>query len=643
MAPAAQREQQTGPSTRADYRLRRQEQKKIQQQKIKRQRLLLIAGAVMVVIAVMILGDLLGNAGKIHGGVRVVGINLGGKTPTKAREFLTEELGRGQKRSITVTHDKQSWQISPADLGIRYDVAQMVSDAYQVGREKNVFQAVAARVALYFRPQTIMLRVASDAKKEAAAYGKITKITDTEPVNASVSLKGATFTVSDGSDGVALQRQALTNLITYASLNDQKTVKAPVKVARRVITSKEAQIAATTAQNATKLAIAAQYADKTWQLDQATLSKLFVFKLSNDLDKNDAQLKLPGQKSTDQVVLVPIVASAAVAKDIIPLLGVAVGTAPVNASFQAANGVVTIIPGKNGTGADPVKLAKDLAAQMQSSGEGRSVTVVTHAVEPELTTAKAKALGITGRISTYTTYFTSGNAARLTNITLMAKALDGALVMPGATFSLNGTVGEADAAKGYQEAGAIVDGKPTSQVGGGICQVNTTLFNAALLSGVQITERVNHSLYIASYPLGRDATVSWPGPDFKFVNSLGHALLIATSSTSNSVTVSFYGVDPGYTVTIGTASWLSHTTAPEQRVDDPTLPVGTETVKQPGKGGGKVSFTQTVTRTSDGSLVFKKTFVSNYKTEPKITQVGTKPATATPAPATPADRTATTP
>lgn len=611
---------------------RRQQQRTAQKRRIMRQKITLVGAAVLALIILLVVVDLAGSAGKIHHGVEVNGLNLGGKTPAQARTFLSAEFNQVQKRTITVAYNKQNWKVKPADLGIRYGVNRMVADAYHIGRESNVFKATGMRFKSYFKRQPVLLRADQNTKKAAAAYAPITKVTDKTPVNAAVTLKddGSDFTVTEGSDGMALQQQTLTDLIVAAGISGQNTVPAPVKIAKRDITSQEAGIAATAAQNAAKTPITATYEDKNWQLDSDLLRKLFVFKLSNGLDKDDARLKLPNQKSASGVVLVPVVATDAIAANVIPLLGATVGTAPVPATFSASNGSVTVIPSKNGLGADPAKMAHDLVKQMQSEKSDKSVTVVTHEVAPAFTTEKANALGIKDRISTYTTTFSSGNAARVTNITLMTKALDGAIVMPGATFSLNGTVGEANAAKGYQEAGAIVDGQPTSQVGGGICQVNTTLFNAALLSGVKITERVNHSLYISSYPLGRDATVSWPGPDFKFVNTLDHAILIATSSTRSSVTISFYGVDPGYKVDLSSATWVSQTPAPVQRVNDPTLPAGTEVVKQNGDVGGKVTFVQTVTK--NGEQVFQKTFTSVYKVEPRIIQVGTAPA-ATSAPA----------
>ncbi len=599
-------------------------------QKIRQQKILLIAAAVVLALVLVVAGDLVGNAGRIHHGVKVDSIALGGKTPAQARSYLNSELTRAKKHKLTVTYGKDSWMLDPSSMDIKYDVRQMVADAYQIGREKDVLSAASTRISSYFKPQAVMLRASLDETRAASAYQAIMKVTDVAPVNASVTLQGSDFVVSEGSDGRELRLHAMTNLVVIAGLSDESTVTAPVRTVERAISKQAAQTALEVAESATKDPVSVHYEVKTWNLDMAALRKLIAFKASNDLDKNVADLSLPKRKTSSGVQLVPVVDSGAVAKNVIPLMGTTVGTAPVPAKFSVSSGEVTIIPSINGMGADPVKLSKDLATQMQKAGGDRSVTVLTHEVVPEFTTQKAEALGIKERVSTFTTNFSAGNPARLNNITLLAQALDGTIVMPDATFSLNGTVGEANAAKGYQEAGAIVDGVLESQVGGGICQVNTTLFNAALYAGVRITERSNHSLYISSYPLGRDAAVSWPSPDFKFVNTLGHPILIATSSSKTSVTVSFYGVDPGYRVVLSPGVWVSRTPAPEQKVDDPSLPAGTQVVKQSGRGGGKVSFTQTVTK--DGALVFEKTFNSLYKTEPTIIQVGTGPPAQQPAP-----------
>ena len=128
---------------------------------------------------------------------------------------------------------------------------------------------------------------------------------------------------------------------------------------------------------------------------------------------------------------------------------------------------------------------------------------------------------------------------------LVAHLVDDKLIAPGATFSFNQTTGDRNAAKGFLEAPVIVNGELTTGLGGGVCQVSTTVFNAAFEAGLKITERTNHSLYISHYPQGRDATVDYPDVDLKFVNDTGHWLLLRTFVGSSSLTVNLYGTPTG--------------------------------------------------------------------------------------------------
>ena len=112
-------------------------------------------------------------------------------------------------------------------------------------------------------------------------------------------------------------------------------------------------------------------------------------------------------------------------------------------------------------------------------------------------------------VSSYTTIY-GGIPNRIHNVQLVAHLVDDKLIAPGTTFSFNGTTGDRNAAKGFLEAPVIVNGELTTGLGGGVCQVSTTVFNAAFEAGLKITERTNHSLYISHYPQGRDATVDYP-------------------------------------------------------------------------------------------------------------------------------------
>ena len=165
------------------------------------------------------------------------------------------------------------------------------------------------------------------------------------------------------------------------------------------------------------------------------------------------------------------------------------------------------------------------------------------------------------RVSTFTTYYTPGQD-RNTNIQLIADATDGVVVAPGATFSLNGHVGQRTLEKGYVPAGAIIDGEiyccdSPVNIGGGTSQFATTLYNAIFFGGYEDVYHRPHSIYFSRYPMGREATLGWTGPDVRFRNDTSTPVMIDTSHTSDSVTVDFWGWNDGRIVTAGVSGWAT--------------------------------------------------------------------------------------
>ena len=321
-----------------------------------------------------------------------------------------------------------------------------------------------------------------------------------------------------------------------------------------------------------------------------------------------------------------------------PKVGAALGNPPVDARFKTVGGKVTIIKSKQGIGPDIEQFASNLTTALQTKGAARSVELQTKITAPKLTTEVAKAMGIHERISTFTTTYSSGLPTRVNNIHVLGSALDGKLVPPGGTFSLNGAVGERTAAKGYQEANAIVQGKLVPQLGGGICQVATTLFNAVFFTGFPVLERINHSFYISHYPTGRDATVSWGGPDLRWKNTSNNWVLVSVSYSSESITVSIYGSPTGYKVSYTTGPLTEGEPYKIIKVPDPTLNVGQTHVLDSGVNGKKVVVTRTVKK--GGSVIRTDTFTSNYTPKDETLNVGSKalpsvPASSTPVPAKP--------
>jgi vancomycin resistance protein YoaR len=256
----------------------------------------------------------------------------------------------------------------------------------------------------------------------------------------------------------------------------------------------------------------------------------------------------------------------------------------------------------------------------------------------KLSTAEARTLGIRGIVGSYTTIY-GGVPNRIHNVQLVARLIDGKLIAPGATFSFNRTTGERNAAKGFLEAPVIVNGEVTTGLGGGVCQVSTTVFNAAFEAGLEITERTNHALYISHYPQGRDATVDYPDVDLKFVNDTPHWLLLRTFVGSSSLTVSLYGTPTGRKVVSTTAPLVSHGSPPVERTVDPSLTPGETVVVDPGSPALTTSVTRTV-YSSRGKLLHHDVWYSSYRAQPELVDVG--PAKPKPKPATTATTTTTT-
>jgi vancomycin resistance protein YoaR len=233
-------------------------------------------------------------------------------------------------------------------------------------------------------------------------------------------------------------------------------------------------------------------------------------------------------------------------------------------------------------------------------------------------------MGITGLVSSYETIY-GGDSNRRHNVQLVAHLVDKHLIAPGQEFSFNRTTGERTAAKGFLEAPVIINGELQTGLGGGVCQVSTTVFNAAFEAGLSITSRTNHALYISHYPLGRDATVDYPGIDLRFMNDTGHWLLLRTFVGESSLVVNLYGVPTHRRVEVESAPLRVVAPPPVERIADPALGPGEEVVEEYGLPAQATSVRRRVFSPS-GKLMYDTTWSSSYRAEPRVIRFGVKPA-----------------
>ena len=230
---------------------------------------------------------------------------------------------------------------------------------------------------------------------------------------------------------------------------------------------------------------------------------------------------------------------------------------------------------------------------------------------------------ITGLVASYQTFY-GGEAGRIHNVQLVAHLVDKHVIAPGETFSFNGTTGARTQDKGFVEAPVIINGELKTGLGGGVCQVSTTVFNAAYEAGLPIVSRTNHALYISHYPQGRDATVNYPDTDLKFTNDTGHWLLLRTWVGSSSLTVSLYGTPVHRRVVSEVAPLVVTGPPPVRKVSDPTLYVGQTALEESGSPSRSTSVERKV-YDANGKLLYDTRFYSSYRGEMRVIRVGTKP------------------
>ena len=176
-------------------------------------------------------------------------------------------------------------------------------------------------------------------------------------------------------------------------------------------------------------------------------------------------------------------------------------------------------------------------------------------VYPKVTTNDLGSEAFPDLLATYSTTFSTKNTNRSTNIRLATQKINGVVLMPGETFSYNQVVGKRTTANGFKVAAVYSNGEVSEGVGGGICQVSSTLYNAVLFSNLEVTERRNHTFHTGYVPAGQDATVSWGAPDFKFKNNRNYPIRIVATVSGGKITTKIYGLKQAddYTVKISSS------------------------------------------------------------------------------------------
>jgi vancomycin resistance protein YoaR len=591
-----------------------------------------LGGVVLaLVIALAVLWFL--QRGQVLPNTSITGIDVSGMTEPEIRDALATTVEARESDPVTFTFEGEEHVLIPGEVGFRIDVDATVESALGRGRA-GLPGDVVTRLRAFRQPAELELIEVTDRDVITAWVDDLADELDRPEIRGGVTIDVEQVevqrTMSQGE--VVVDRVTTVQLATSAvRAPGAQTFELPAATTDQPITDEEIIATAEDAERALAAPLLLSAEDASLELAPADLAALIEIEEQGDVPGAiDLELVVSPER-VDEVIgelgaarfdITPTSASYSASRT-----PPATFDAQLNATFRPVNASVQVEPGRVGRAFDPELAAPQLTELVRAGNREAQLRLAE--VEAEFPTERAEELRPSHLIGTFTTYYTAGQV-RNANIQLLADVIDGALVLPGEQFSINGISGERSCEKGYQPAGTIVRGELVDTCGGGTSQFGTTTFNAAFFAGVQLDQWRAHSWYISRYPIGREATLTYPQLDVKFTNNTEGAIIVKTAHTSTSVTVSLYG-QPRATAVSARHSDRTRPRSFETEVRNTSeLFQGQERVLQSGTDG----FTVTVTRIVElvGGGTEERTISTVYVPQTRIVERGTRPRPANPPP-----------
>ncbi|MFG1945063.1 VanW family protein [Nonomuraea sp. NPDC048826] len=480
----------------------------------RRRRLLPAVGVLLLLAALLAyLVPAVLMSGSVLRGTRVAGVDIGGLTVTQAAEKLRTELAAQLSKPVVVRIGDREDTIQPDEAGLQLDVVSTINQVPSgFPSPVEVWRALTGTTEL--EP-----KVTVDASQLARTVEALAETVDKPPVEGKVAYEGLRPVVTQPRDGVLLDRADAVKAISDAFLTGSGAASLTLERADPTTTQTAVTRARTQARRAVEAPITLTLDGKQAQLGPETIAASLTFVADGEGALRPAF-------------------DAAKALEPVESTLVDAAQAPRDATYEIVEGRPRLVPSRVGRGVDEDRLSRDIAIMLRRGGE-RVVPVRLAAAPPEITTDEVSGLGIKEAVGSFTSTFDCCQP-RVTNIRQMAADLDGHLVKPGQTFSLNDQVGERTAEGGYVPAPQVVGGRLLTIMGGGASQFATTLYNAVFFGGYVDVAHTPMDYHSARFPAGRDAALLYPDLDVKWRNDSDHGVLIKTSSTETSVTVTLY-------------------------------------------------------------------------------------------------------
>ncbi|WP_424923228.1 VanW family protein [Amycolatopsis arida] len=548
----------------------------------------LIGAAAFGVLALLYGVDLLVSQGSVPRGVTVAGVDVGGMSKASAERELRDQLEPRLSQPVPFRAGDVEDTLDPGQAGLKLDWAGTVEQAGD--QPLNPF----TRLFSFFTMREVGVVTAAEPNQLRNAMDDLHAKVDREPVEGTIRFEGATPIPVDPEQGQQLDAEGATQVVLAHWASDER-LELPVTVTP-VRTTPEAVRAAL--EDFAKPAVSAPVVVKGEGKDGTLEPAEIAAGLSFEVDEHGALVPKINQDKIVEGVGPELASTEKEGKD---------------AQIVFEGGRPTVQPSEDG---NKIKWDTTLAPMMEvlKRTDNRELVAQYEKKPADITTEEANQLGINEVIGEFTTGGFAPDSG--VNIRVVAQKVNGAIVKPSETFSLNGFTGPRGTAQGYVEAGVIKDGAPGREVGGGISQFATTLYNAAYFAGMKDAGHKEHSYYISRYPAAREATVfqSHSGAsviDLKFTNDSQTGVAIQTIWTPSSITVKLWGTKR-YTV--------ESVTGERHNFTDPPTKQGPPTNCHPSNGapGFTVTDTRIIKDVNTGREIRRENRTVRYNPQPKI-------------------------
>lgn len=562
-----------------------------------------------LVFALLLLSVRFVHEGKVFPNVESAGVSLGGLTVGEAANVLEQRASTITQNTVAFIYGDTTWTSTYQELGASVDVDAAMLDAMDLGREPSAYNRLQTAVRLARGGSHVALPARLDFARLDSWFDTIDQQLGAPPRNASVEIQGTTVQIMPEVDGLVVDRAAAREDI-IASLQAMEPMSAALPTTNKIATIRTVDLepAQMILTNALSHPVQVSNGSATWTLPTADLATFLTQSMNTSADAGPSvALGLDQEKLAtwlnDRL-------AAEIEKD------------PVNAEV-GWNGerVVSIESSVDGVQLDAPKLAELVEAQF--FGAGGTIVAPLKYTKPEIDSGNLGALKITRLLGSGQSNYSGSNDGRSTNVANGASRMNGTLVPPWSDFSFNNAVGVINEENGFVEA-QVIDGEAIGKdIGGGICQVSTTVFRAAYLAGLPITEWWPHRFRIGFYEYddwapGLDASILQPTEDpstwadFRFENPSDSWMLVESWTDGVNVVVNIYGADLGYDVESTGPVWgnkLQMLGAKE--VVDEELDPGTVSLTQVAGIGEELSHNRVV-RDRNGELLWERNFYTKY-------------------------------